>query len=270
MKKSKKLLILTGVLLLINIFIYTTKIGGDVVLLYFSDIFPVICALISGLCLFGALKEFRQFDYTRIFWFFFFAGIMMFCIAEFIYGVLEIYYEVDMNLNYPSVADFFWCTGYIPMFIGLVLMITGYNRSGFPMGDKKIRILLTFTIVAISFTVFMFILIPIIKDNETTPLSKFFYLFYPVADILIVIPVILLLYITSLFGKGLISKPWKYLAIGFISFSVADLLYSYFGWHDLYDNGSLIDLAWNFGYLAIGIAGLKQKEIMKSLNETSK
>jgi hypothetical protein len=268
--KSKKLLLFTGILLLINIIVYSTKIGGDDVLLYFSDGLPIVCSFISAVCLMSALKEFRHYDNTRIFWLLFLAGIFMFFVAETIYAVLEISFGMDMNVNYPSVADFFWCTGYLPMFIGLMMMIIGYNKSGFPMGKRVVRVLLTLTIIAISTIVFMFILVPIINDDETSSLAKFFYLFYPISDILIVIPVILLLYITSLFGKGSISKPWKYLTIGFISFSIADLLYSYLGWEDQYGNGNLIDLAWNFGYLAVGIAALKQKELMKSLNEASK
>lgn len=270
MKKSKGLLLFTGVLLLINIFIYTTRIGGEVVLQYFSDGLPIICSLIASLCLFSAVKEFKKFDQTRIFWLLFLIGIIMYFIAETIYAVLEIGYGMDMNENYPSIADYFWCGAYIPMFIGLMMMMRGYNRSGFPMGKSSVRFLLSVVILVISSIVIIFILVPIIQDEETSFLAKFFYLFYPSADVLIVIPVILLLYITSLFGKGTISTPWKYLAFGFISFSIADLLYSYLGWIDQYENGNLIDLAWNFGYLAIGIAGLKQKELLDSLNEASK
>lgn len=270
MKNSDKLLLFTGVLLFINIFVYISKIGGDQVLMYFSDGLPVICSIISSLCLLSAVKEFRHSDHTRTFWLMFFIGIGLFFIAESIYAILEIAFRMDMNTNFPSIADFFWCGAYIPMFIGLLMMLQGYRNSGFPMGETKMRIFLSVAILAVSFVVFMFILVPIIKDEETTSVAKFFYLFYPVADILIVIPVILLVYITSLFGRGAVSKPWKFLALGFIGFAVADLLYSYLSWRDLYGNGNLIDLAWNFGYLAIGIAGLKQKELMMSLNESSK
>lgn len=270
MKNSDKLLIFTGMLLLVNIFVYISKIGGDRVLMYFSDGLPVICSIISSLCLLSVVKEFRHFDHTRTFWLMFFIGIGLYFVAESTYAILEIVFRMDMNTNFPSIADFFWCGAYIPMFIGLLMMILGYRRSGFPMGNRSVRILLSAAILAVSFVVFIFILVPIIKDHETTPLARFFYLFYPAADILIVIPVILLVYITSLFGRGAVSKPWKYLALGFIGFAVADLLYSYLSWRDLYGNGNLIDLAWNFGYLAIGIAGLKQKELMVSLNESSK
>ena len=31
-----------------------------------------------------------------------------------------------------------------------------------------------------------------------------------------------------------------------------------------FENGNLIDIAWNFGYLSIGIAALYQKELIES------
>jgi uncharacterized membrane protein YhhN len=72
--------------------------------------------------------------------------------------------------------------------------------------------------------------------------------------------------ITSLFGKGMISRSWKYLSIGLILFTLADLAYSYLSWKDLYGDGNLIDLAWHAGYLIIGLAGLNQRELIKSFN----
>jgi hypothetical protein len=82
-----------------------------------------------------------------------------------------------------------------------------------------------------------------------------------------VIPAAILFYITSLFG-GTITRPWKYLTIGFISFTVADLLFSYLSWQDAYGSGNLIDVAWHLGYLIIGLSALYQRELIESINET--
>ena len=46
---------------------------------------------------------------------------------------------------------------------------------------------------------------------------------------------------------------------------IADLLYSYLSWEDQYGSGNLIDLAWNSGYLMIGLSGLYQKELIESV-----
>ncbi|HEX2920097.1 MAG TPA: hypothetical protein VHO50_02920 [Bacteroidales bacterium] len=266
MKNSNKLLLFAGILLLINVLVYTTRVGGDQVVLFTSDALPIICSLVASLCLLSLLRHFKQVDYTYRFWLLLFIGIFLYFIAETIYGVFEIFLKIDMAVNYPSIADYFWCIAYIPMFIGLVMMISGYRRSGFPMGSKKVCFFLITLIIVISSVVSIFILTPIINDAETPAFTKFFYMFYPIGDVLVVTPVILLAYITSLFGKGIVSRPWKYIAIGFICFSIADLLFAYLSWSDSYGNGNLIDLAWNFGYLSIGAAGLMQKELMNSIN----
>jgi hypothetical protein len=268
MKNSGKLLIASAILLIVNIIAYTTRLGGDTVLRYFSDGLPVVCALISSLCLLGAYREFEQFDFAKRVWLLLLAGMIMFFIAESLYAILEIAFKADMNEQFPSIADIFWCAGYIPLFTGLILMIAGYKKSGFPMGNRRQYVLLSVVSFSLAAAVTALILVPVIKDTETTTLDKAFYIFYPAADILLVIPSIIIIYITSLFGKGVISRPWKYVALGFVSFTVADLLYSYLGWQDLYGNGNLIDLAWHLGYLLLALAGLCQKELIQSLNKS--
>jgi len=266
MKKTKILWIFTGILIFVNIIFYLTGLGGETVLLYVSDLLPIVCALVSLIGLFYAFKGFKEYDFTKIAWLMIFTGITLSFIAESLYGILEIGLKTDMNETFPSIADYFWCVGYIPLFIGLAMMFIGYKRSGFPMGNPKVYLLLTLTFVALFAVVSYFLLIPIIEDPETSGLATLFYLFYPIADIFLVVPAAILMYITSLFGKGSISKPWKYLALGFLCFTFADLLYSYLSWQDNYGSGNLIDVAWHFGYLLIGLSGLYQRELVETIN----
>jgi len=190
--------------------------------------------------------------------------------AETTYGALDIVFGVDVNEVYPTIADYIWCTAYIPLFAGLVIMFTGYRKTGFPMGNIKVYSILAPLMLVILSAVVYFLLIPIINDGETKPIEKVFYLFYPIGDLFIVIPTVILMYITSLFGKGIISRPWKYLAISFAFFTVADLLYSYLSWLDKYESGNIIDIAWNVGYLLIGLSGLYQIELIESIEGGAK
>jgi hypothetical protein len=266
MKKSKALWIFAIILIVINALEYIFSWGGETGLQFFSDVFPIICSFISCICLFLAFKSFKQFDVAKTTWLLIFIGICLYFIAETTYAILEIGFKMDMNNIFPSNADFFWCTGYIPLVLGLLMMYFGYKKSGFPMGNKRRYFIISILVFALSIIVFWFILIPIFKDSGTSVLSKFFYMYYPVVDLLVVIPAIILMNITSIFGKKSISRPWMYLAIGFICFTVADLLYSYLSWRDLYGSGNYIDIAWNFGYLATGLAGLFQREMIQSIN----
>lgn len=135
------------------------------------------------------------------------------------------------------------------------------------MGILKIYALISFTLIVIFAIVIYYLLIPMINDDETDFLAKFFYVYYPVADVFTLIPAFILIYITSLMGKGIFSKPWKYLALGFLCFSFADLLYSYLSWMEKYKSGHIIDIAWHAGYLLIGLAGLYQMNLIQSINK---
>jgi hypothetical protein len=265
MKKSKLLWYFTGFLFTINILEYFTKLGGEKVLLIFSDSLPIVCAAVSVICLYSAFKGFKTFDFAKKAWMCILIGISLNLVAETIYSTLEIFFGYDMNQMFPSVADIFWWSAYVAIFWGLLMMFLGYRRSGFPMGNTKLYFVLAALYIFLFTTVTYFLLLPILNDEETSWLTKFASMFYPLADSLVVIPAIILMYIISLFGKGIISRPWKYLAIGFMFFTGSDLVYSYLSWQDTYGSGNLIDLGWNLGYLLIGIAALYQRELVDSL-----
>jgi hypothetical protein len=264
MKKSNSLWLITALLILVNLIVYLTQWGGDTVLLYVSDLLPVACSLIAIICLIIAYRSFTTFDKTKLAWLLILIGQTFFFLGESLYGYLEIALKTDMNATFPSIADIFWCAGYLPLIAGLATLFISYKRSGFPMGNLLLYNILSIVILVVASGVIYYLLIPVFNDTETTALAKVFYFLYPVSDLFLVIPALFLMYITSLFGQGIISRPLRMLAIGFLCVTVADLLYSVLSWQDLYGNGNLIDLAWHFGYLAIGLAALYQKELIDS------
>jgi hypothetical protein len=226
---------------------------------------PVICSITASFFILTAITRFRTLDFTKITWILILVGLILYNIAEAIYGIVEIYYSKSGD-TYPGIADLFWTIGYIPIFVAMYMMFSGYKKSGLPMGKPSLYLAISSIIFVIAFLIIYFLLIPIIKDNETTVLAKFLYMFYPIADLLIVIPAAILVYITSLFGSAVITKPWRYLTIGFILFTISDLLYAYLDWEGLYGDGNLIDLGWNIGYMLIAMSGLHQYLLIKSLN----
>ena len=267
MKKNTQLWVITAVIMLFNLIMYLFRIGGEQLLLYVSDSLPVICAFIAMIYLYKAYRKFKDCDFTKIAWLLTLAGVTLFFFAESIYGYFEVIRGYDMNDSFPGLADYVWCLGYIPLFLGMGLMFYGYKKGGFPMGNTGAYLFLSIVVALVSFAVIAYLLIPIILDAETNTISKVFYLYYPIGDIFLVIPAVVLMYITSLFGRTTISRPWRFLAIGYICFTIGDLLYSYLSWEDVYGSGNLIDLAWNFGYLSIALAGSYQVELIESLNE---
>jgi hypothetical protein len=267
LKKTKKLWFFLGVIVMTNLVVYLTHCCGETILLYISNLFPVLCSLIAAISLILAVRIFREHDFTKIAWLMILIGIIIDFSAETTYAALEMVFSVDMDTVFPTLADYLWCTGYIPVFIGLLMMLIGYKRSHIPMGKIKLLVILSAVFILMFSVVIYFVLMPIVKDAETTGIAKFFYLFYPIGDLFIVTPAVLLMYVTSLLGKGMLSRPWKFLGLGFVCFTISDLLYSYLDWLGKYGNGNLIDIGWNIGYLFIGLSALYQVEMVESINE---
>lgn len=263
MKKSTLLWYFTAVFCAINLALILSGIGGERFSLVLGDLLPVLCSIISVICLYTAFRSFKVFDFTKKAWLLILAGIFLYAVAEITYAILELIVKKDMNETFPSLADIFWCTGYIPLLWGMGMMFIGYKQSGFPLGNVKLYGILSVIVLILFAVIFYYVLIPIFQDPETTGLQLFFSMYYPIADIIIVIPALVLMYITSLFGRGKISLPWRYLAIGFFSFTIADLLYSYQVWQGIYTGGSLIDLFWNIGYLIMALAAIYQKQLVE-------
>lgn len=266
MKKIKVLWIFAGVLILANIIVYSTRWGGEQFLTAFSNFLPVLCSLVASVSLYNTFGVFKKFDFAKTVWLLLFLGITLNFFAETIYAVTEVIYKKDMNDIFPFVADYFWCIAYIPIIIGLSVMLWKYKNSGLPLGNMKLYGVITVASLGVLTFIIFYLLVPIIKDPATDNLSKAFYLYYPIADIFSAIPALLLMYITSLFGSGKLSRPWLLLALGFLFNTLGDLTYSYLSWQDTYSGGNFIDIAWNIGYMLIAISGLYQQQLIKSFN----
>ncbi|MDD5491157.1 MAG: hypothetical protein PHV60_00555 [bacterium] len=264
MKASGKIWIFTGMLIIFNILFFWVKPEGKILTIV-SDALPVIGAIVSIIGIAWAVKSLHGFDQTKLAWIMLLIGMVLFLGAEAIYGTLEVILNVDVNEVFPTLADYVWMVGYIPIFTGLVMLVYGYKKSGFSFGAKKNYIVGISCFVLVTALIIYKLLIPIIQDPETGRMAKFVYLYYPIADLFIIIPAMILAYVTNLFGKGMISRPWRYIAVGFLCMTTFDIIYSYLNWNDMYGPGNFLDIFQNLSYLLIGLGGLFQKELIESV-----
>lgn len=266
MKLIKQFWILTLFLIVANLIIYLTITEGDF-LMYFSDILPMLCSFIAIVGIYKAYNGFKTSDKIKTAWLMIMIGVVLDFVAEVTYGVLEIGFAKDMDEFFPSFADVFWCLAYIPFIWGLIILYFEYGKSGFPHSNIKTRAALILFFCLISVAIIYYVLIPIVQDTETNVLSKTFSLFYPISDIITATIALILLSLINQFGKSPGTTPWLLLSLGFLLFTVSDLLFAYITWQSSYENGSFIDLGWNLGYLLIGMSGLYQRRLVDSITE---
>lgn len=90
MKKTKRLWILIGIVVLFNIILFLSHVGGEKIQLYIGDTIPVMCSLISSICLLISFRKFKEFDSAKVAWLLIFIGIVLDFFAESTYAALEI------------------------------------------------------------------------------------------------------------------------------------------------------------------------------------
>jgi hypothetical protein len=224
MKKTKLFWLITGLLFIVNVLIFLFAKGFALTLL--TDLLPIMASLLAIVGVFYAFKSFTTYDYAKTAWLFLLIGALFNFVAETIYGILEVGLSVDMNENFPSFADYFWFSGYFGYFLGLFFMLTGYIKSGYPIGSLKKLVSWAILYAVVAAAIIYFILVPIVSDTEVSAMTKIASLFYPIADAFVVSIAGILLIIIGQFGGGKVIYPWRMLGIAFVLFTVSDLLYS--------------------------------------------
>jgi hypothetical protein len=252
------------VFLLINIIVVLAFSGLGDLYTVISNFLPVAASLVALFFIGKASLPIKSYNIASVGWGLLFLGSLSYFFAETIYMVLESFLKWDMNNTFPSIADVFWCIGSILFIIGLSALIHGFRKSGFGVGKRYVFWLIVLGNIFFFLLVAFVFLRQIISDCETNLLSKIFYLFYPITDVVLVGQAIAIFYISSYMGKGKITMVWRMIAVTFACFTLADLVYSYLGWLDLYEAGNPIEIAWNFGYLALAMAGAYQTNILNT------
>ena len=251
--------------LVLNAVVYLVQPGGEGVLTVVSDFLPVACAAAACIMLAGATRAFTVFDQTKAAWLLLCLGIGLFFLGETSYAVQEVFLGLDMDELYPSISDLFWGLGYLPLLAGLLVLMIGYLKAGFPMGSFLKYLLAGLAVLALGVFLIVTLFAPILADETLSGMLGFIYLFYPLADLVLLIPALLLILVTANLGRGMLARPWLFVAAGFVLMGIADIAYSSLDWQGLYGPGHPIDIAWNASYLLIGLAGLTQARLVRSL-----
>jgi hypothetical protein len=249
--------VITSILILFYLVVNLLVIGGDT-FVYQLNTFLVspLSILTSGmaLLLWRQMKAGAQSQYI---WGGLLIGWICWAIAELLWA----FYSLKGLDPYPSMADFFFLLGYIPLSIGFLSRIRNLPKRP----DKFQNLVLGFVSITAGFATFTYIFIPILQSYDPERfLESVLGLFYPLADLLLLV-VVLRIFFT--FSPGNYGMAWRLILIGFITVTISDLVFSYADWNDLYYPDSKatfistigVDWLYNISYVcwAFGIYGLR-------------
>jgi hypothetical protein len=205
---------LTLFYVLINIFV----IGGDGFVITLNDTIVIPLAITVTILAYTLLNQGKASGNSRLLWGGLFFGWALWAIAEIVWAV---YGYLGQEVPYPSVADFFWLIGYIPLGFGL------YSRlREMPVklntGQKLALWGSSLATIAITIT---FVILPTLEGYDVTDkLGSIISIIYPLADLFLLIIALRLLFV---YRSGDYGFGWNILISGFILMTIADLVYAY-------------------------------------------
>ncbi len=189
-------------------------------------------------------------------WGFLVAGVGLYLLGESTWMVLDT--ALGQEIPFPSVADLFWVLGYVPLFLGLALLIrlmAKGRRIPFP---RMAFVIVTSLAILILSTGFVFL--PVVQDDRMSIVEKTLNVLYPSLDVVLII---LAFVLAANFRRGLLARTWRLMVFGFILIGTSDLTFSWLTWNEAFHDWHPVDLGWVVGYLLLALAAVWQGDVLE-------
>jgi len=160
--------------------------------------------------------------------------------------VLTFYEVAGRTAPVPSLGDPLFLLGYIAVTAAAVRFIAGYRSSGFAFGSTRGHILAALGLTALFAGVLASLVGPAARA-ESPLAARIVNLGYPVLDLVLLVPTLVLLRMTLALRGGRVWGVWGTLLVGVVFFTAGDILFAIpaFGASAF---GPLVDLAFLLGY----------------------
>ena len=170
-----------------------------------------------------------------------------------------VYFQTFRHVSpFPSIADVWFVIAYPLLVAGVIAFIAAYARSGFPMrGTSLMFVLLGGAAIAGAWP----ILRPIVQSADAL-LPKTLNVLYPALDLVLLVPVIVLLVITSRFRGGTVWHIWCAMLAGFVFTAVGDILFAYFSTLGLSSLDPAVHAMYLVAYGGLAVGAMEQRRLL--------
>jgi hypothetical protein len=128
---------------------------------------------------------------------------------------------------FPSIADVFFLSAYPFFFVSLLGFLRGYREAGFavdsPTAQRQLAAYVSVGCLAVA--------LPLLHPTATAPThvrETALNMAYPMLDLALVVPVVLLVRLTLGMRGGAVARIWTSMLAGFAFTCVGDVLFGYF------------------------------------------
>ena len=128
---------------------------------------------------------------------------------------------------FPSIADAFFLAAYPFFFAALLGFLRGYREAGFSVDSATAQ----GRVAAYVSAGCLAVAVPLLHPTAVAPTHAYetaLNLAYPVLDLALVVPVVLLVRVTMGLRGGAVARVWTSMLAGFAFMCVGDVLFGYF------------------------------------------
>lgn len=148
------------------------------------------------------------------------AGLGAYSIGQ---ATLACFLTVTGVSPFPSFGDIFFMLAYPLLIAALIRFAVAYARSGFPTGGLVSVGIAT----AVAAVVIAYPLLAPIARTPAAPLTTFLNLAYPLLDLALLVPAVVLLSLTAKFKGGAVWRIWAALLTGVLFTVFGDVAYAW-------------------------------------------
>lgn len=209
-----------------------------------NAVFPVVAGAAVFSSAFALRKYGPKLNKFLTIWLCFTIGMMLWFLGELTWAIY--FFLLNVEIPYPSIADFFWLGGYVPLLIALFV----YSRLFASVLSKQKKALIATLIIILGALVSVALIVPLIGVEENLA-ALIIDLAYPLLDIALLSTALLGL---TIFHKGDLGKSWLWIILGIMLNAAGDMIFSYTTAQGTYYNGHISELLFIYGYLFFMLA----------------
>ena len=181
---------------------------------------------------------------TRGTWWWLAAGQLLFVLGDLLFDLHERVWHTEA---FPSAADGFYLAGYVPLAVGLLLLI----RARTPGRDRASLIDATIIATGLGLLSWVFLMKPVATDSTLGVVGRVISVAYPAADVLL-----LALLARLLVGAGVHNTAFRLLAGSLVAMLAGDVGFAVLAQADTFTPNHVINITWLLAYVLFGAAAL--------------
>ncbi len=233
-------------------------VGGEFVSTAVSDIGGVLIIGTAAVVTIRTAMRFGKGEPLRRQWLAIGLGIMLYTLGDVVWTYIELVQRAEVP--YPGLPDIMYVALYV--FLGYGIVSAAYAYRGLVKIKRPLMVSASVTLVT-GVVLYVVLIRDIIADSSVGLLEKLLGLYYPVADLALLLgPAIFIVLVVAQLGRGSLAVPWRFVMAGMAMLAVADTVYQWLEWQGLYAAGSIVDLGWMLGYVLIAVGASIMRDLI--------